>query len=357
MKNILIVVIISFFTFQNSILLASNEIGEMPDNFARIRIWETDFRNLEAGHVSLETKNTYISFWPVSEDTSTTHLQAPVKLGDNRGFVRQAPGFAVNNYDIDFSYENRRNPDHVYHVLTNNKDIEAIWNFTKTFGTIQNDGVRFDSIRWYAPGRMDLGTSDITSESLYFNCASMVMLALKIGGMEAIHLNAFNSEKELWQGLAQMIGTIKRNSLDFSEQEMSSFLIENNQLAKSILPRDVKSILDSKIKSDLEKDLHLAFRGMQIIPAINMNIAYSHMAKMLSEKKSQLYKIGQPCLKRFIEDETSCRIFETTLVLPNGIVTYVNDIEKNRSIALGVTAAAGVAIIGVQAAQGKCNLM
>lgn len=301
-KNRLIyIVFFQFFLYSFAFGNGDEEI--VPQGFAKIRVWDTDFRNLETGHVSLETNGSYISLWPLKSDPSTTYFEnmqnfmdtfIPVKdnteNNNDNPFIKQSPGLALNNYNTDVMFENGKTADHSYIVDINNVLIESIWNNIKnTFGErVEGVGFKFNTIKWYAPGK-DVGLDDIDQNNLYFNCASMVMSFLVLGGIDETHVNSVISQKVLWENIAKIFGYFLSNDRNLISKEIGLFLQNNYKLATSIIPSDIKSILHRKIKSDLEIDLRERINYQLIRPNCDTDIAYSKMAEILADFKTKLY--------------------------------------------------------------------
>ncbi|OJX14208.1 MAG: hypothetical protein BGO77_00510 [Caedibacter sp. 37-49] len=118
----------------------------------------------------------------------------------------------------------------------------------------------------------------------------MVMLALCTGGLEEKHISSLISEKQMWAEGAKLLGTLLHNSgQTHQSKELSTILEANHKLAASFLPRDIKSLLDKKILTDLENDLPGKIK--KFYQDCDQALAYTKMAEFLAEKKSQEYKV------------------------------------------------------------------
>jgi hypothetical protein len=347
--------------FLISATLASTIHEEVPEGFAKVRIWDTDIRNLEAGHVSLQTKNAYISFWPLTSDSSSTNFVVPMIKTDQetRALTRQAPGFSVRDFSVDLTLEKGNHPNHIYFINVNNKEIEETWNFIKsTFGNEQEYGTKFESFRWYAPGRSDLGLNDTAENFLYFNCASITMLALVVGGLDERYINSLLSEKELWAEGTKLLGNVLTNSGQTQEsKQIGIFLNTNHKLAASIMPRDIKTILDKKIISELEIDLRVHIREDKVLQNCDRGLAYTKMAESLAEKKSQLYKIkNKEDFNEFIK-EVGYFTYNGKFWIAQKVIDEVNKIQNRRTVAL----IGGGVLLGTYAlsevSKGNCSIM
>lgn len=352
-----------FLILIQSFILISSAIAtdEIPENFARIRIWDSDFSNHQVGHVSLETKQSYISFWPDSSHESATSFNISLPQKPDFSPIHEAPGVAVASYDIDLDLEKKNGiyvyPQNIYDIRLNTDKIDMAWNFIKNLGqSDENNNILFNFMKWYAPGQEGIVEStESNGNYLRFNCASMVLLALRIGGLEEIYLNAAISDQKFWEGLAKTLGFfLKESNGGQQSEELGLFLEQNSKLSHITFPRHINLILQNKIKGDLRLDLPNFIPRSSIIPQIDYELTLSAIGDEISLLKSQSYKMN---FIKFISQTNIVTYQNNNFYLSASIVDRVKNVEQNRLLALGAVSLAAASYVGVKTYKGECALM
>jgi hypothetical protein len=168
---------------------ATTDINYGPDplhgtrpgvGYAKVRIWRTNLPD-RAGHVSLETDESYISIWPNSGATDT------VKAAEFAGgftTIIHAPALNMENYAKDFALEKSTPPDCIYLISVESKDINTYWRIIRELcaAPAGTDIISLRGVTWLAPSGSAFRAP--VAATIYVNCASAALIALRIGGID-----------------------------------------------------------------------------------------------------------------------------------------------------------------------------
>ena len=296
---------------------------------AVVRIWNSDLPNRIAGHVSLETKGSYISLWPWETDREEfEHLK----------FVKEAPAWAVENYEKDLELEGKKE-DHNYIIKLNDTKVDNFWaklkETTQPSKTIQNklSEIVLKKMKWYALGRTDEQFEKKDEGKIYLNCASMTMLALAIGEVPVGYIDSLLSQKDVLKKLGRDFGQyLKENQ---NGQQTGEFLYKNSPLLGTIMPYDIQNILDEKITDTLKRDIQteLVSKGKLdvkewtsffVLDALDITIG--KMAQILSKQKTEIYSLND---QDFMKEVGHFK--QEKFVVNQDLIDHIRFIERNRT--------------------------
>ena len=326
------------------------------NSYATVSIWNSDITNQIAGHVSLKTDIAYISLWPdSSHETSRSLDQVTPNLSQffELGFVLDAPAIGMTNYLQDVENENGKQADHSYIVKINTNKINEIsikllQDEEYKYSEDHNKFILNENYRWYAPGSKESFKNVLDPNKKYLNCASSVVLALLLGGMDSLYFEKMYNFKKL-----QETGISLLSHFGNQKQESKDIINELSELSKVILPGDVKYILDLKLTDSFEKELSRNFELDTIeVKSISEYLVNKNILK--DESESYLSILNRAKLIKNIDDNDY-------IVFNTEVKEIINQKQQNKklgeAIMIGTGVVAGAYVISEISKKNDCIIL
>ena len=315
--------------------------GVRPEaGYTKVRIWKTNLAERRAGHVSLETDESYISVWPNSNDRTATKTE---EIGDGFTPVIHAPALNAESYMVDFSLEESLAPDYVYVIKANSQNINGNWrvirdNYAEPAGS---RFVKLNGVIWLAPSG-SLFPAPIEG-AVHVNCAAAALLALGVGGID---VSDFVSRKKSSSGLtrntAELLSTTPKEA-----QELLQMVGLWSFYDSIIKPDDIAQLLDDVIR---QRDKHVLSKCIENgtlnligVEETKRSIAINEILKRLPKRTDENGKMGLDTLGTLRKNAMGASI----LTLKADIIEEINrlyDIEM--AVISGGLGALGGGVIG-----------
>ncbi len=159
-----------------------------PEGWGKIRVWKKNPQRV--GHVSLQTNSSYISIWPNSNADDVA-----VKEGQ----MVSAPALSIVDYEEDLRLEDNSVPNW-YLIKLENTIIDETWfELRSSFIPHSDKKFKIPGMTWFAPGNSELVREGQSGR--HENCASVVLKALKTGGVDI-------SDLEGWQKGSSVVANL-----------------------------------------------------------------------------------------------------------------------------------------------------
>lgn len=336
----------------SSLLYASEPTGEpdIEEGRARIRIWREALPE-NVGHVSLATKNSYISLWPSSVDRESIATKGI-------SYAVSAVACNVENYDTDLTKEGSE-PSFVFDIAFNSSSLDIAWRHARTLlkaSRIDDNHVELPAVTWLAPSVAS------SSTGLRFNCASAVLCALEIGGL---NINSFFRDKmrfaELTGHLRELVSATEEKTL----KDFGSLGFLYGVYSSIIKPSDIRELLTQHIEDGYKHFFsHSLTRGelnlLRVTEDFEKNIVLSRLleARTRNDDKYHEYILSDFQTLGCVVTQSGTR-FSITLS-----TILLEEIQKNRDLRetlgiVGIGVLGGVAVAGgvALATDGKCSIM
>jgi hypothetical protein len=356
-------------SFINQMSLASEDNLDFssppPYGYAKVRIWSSDFDKGIAGHVSLQTKGdkqypagAYISLWPNSNGDSVRYTgEITTKLSNNNEFVLDAPAVGMTCYKEDYINEDKKHADHVYLVkintqIINKLAIDLLEKGIYSYGGKEGDKfILNDNFRWYAPGASHIFSKNIEENKTYLNCASSVMIALVLGGINESYIQHIYDKKTL---TSNFLKSLK----ELMQEEHKESIHVLSELSQITIPGDVKDVLDAKMKDFFKKELieKISSKKIEGVEADEISIN-----KILEYLKSDLKDETKSIIDVIKKQGWLPHQYSNNLTLPKDLKEEIDSAKNVKNIAesvlVGVGTAAGVYVVAEIAKNYNCIVM
>lgn len=349
MKKLCLIICFFITALTTSVYLyaAADPVGEadLGPGRARVRIWREALPE-RVGHVSLATQNSYISLWPSGEN-----------LIRHEGYAFSATALNVESYARDHEKEEGVDPDDVFEVGLDAAKIDAMWRVIRTnLGATTGDaGTLLPGVTWLAISH----PSNV--EGLHFNCASAVLGALEVGG-----LNTYDFVQSKVRAL-EMVESLREVVTGLEERtfkELGAVGVLYGAYTSVIKPGDIKNLLSTHIEEGYKRYFHDALRSRTLlIPEISKDFERDIVVKrLLAARARNDDKYHEYVLTGF--EAIGCIVdaagTQFSIRLSDAIQAEIEDASAMRTaLALGGgVAAVGVgAVVAHKVTDGKCSIM
>lgn len=303
--------------------------------YAKVRIWRTNLPD-RAGHVSLETDESYISIWPNSGATDT--VKAAEFAG---GFtpIIHAPALNMENYEKDFALEKSTPPDCIYLISVKSQDINTCWRIIREryAAPAGTDVISLRGVTWLAPSGSAFRAP--VAATIHVNCASAALIALGIGGID---IKDFVSRKTSGAHLTQSVAEALSNTPREARQLLEAVGLWSFY-DSVIKPDDIAELLTTVMRERTKESILTSVReGGFRLPGVDSkkhSIAVDEIVKRLPARTDERRISGLGGVGNLTEDATTPGI--RVLELNREIVSEIDRIY-DRDIAIATTGLAAV---------------
>lgn len=220
----------------------------IPENFAKVMVWDSNVHLRDTGHVSLQTANTYISLWP---DYNSDNKNQHTLCVNTKEYVLTlgAPLLATSSYQQDITLAGRA-CDHTYMIKLDIDRVNLFWQ--QVLLKITADQNRGKIFGWYDHGghQLDKRQHVIDTDKVYMNSALSALITLSIGGVDANYFSQHQSHKH-YHKVCQSF----KNLIVTSNPTLIDRLSRLSNLSQTVLIEDIKAMLDDKVKDALYRGI------------------------------------------------------------------------------------------------------
>lgn len=316
------------------------------EGWVKVRIWEDEISlqrpdpgkrgNLlnwilrNCGHVSLETKDSYLSLWPNwHSPAGETQTAYPLKGWG----ISSTPAHILQNPAQDIKNEGRT-PDHVFILKLNTKIINRMFDYylnkhlySEVMGTSY---LMKDTLQWYSLGVAEsprgAPSFPIDPNKRYFNCASFVWTALALSlAVEGPQKEAMDFAEQSYRILGAEKAAALRACLEGCRADMScneavmAFWINFWKEPSMIFPADILKILQSRHQQDFSVVLE------------NLRLPESLTADTIIGQYNRAFRTSQVTLWRSIcESPTSGLTYENVGDLGETLTLNLKDLRDQK---------------------------